>query len=735
MSEQADPTLTRSKSKTKPSAPAAEPSPVERLPIFQSAVDIADRRIVSGWAYNSADPEERVAVLISANGEVIGRVIADGHREDLMQAGIGDGVHAFYFPVEGRLADNDEYFIDVTREATGEHLAHSPILLEALETIPLPEPAAPIEMAAEPPPAEPEPEPEPPPESQHTPDVRFAPEPPHPPESQRALGPLIGCLDRLTRTRLQGWAMEEGNADHHVGLVVTANGKVITHLLANRLRPDLRDAGFGDGRHAFDVLLPELSALVTHEVHVRRQADGAELEGSPVILPAASAFDADAERSFAALLADLDGDTGEDRALAFLAQQTDLLISRRADRDSSRAAREAQSLFRRRWGKLATDDPITQSFAAAPAARALVIDDKVPAAGRDAGSVAILSHVRALKALGYEVSFIAARAMDDTAKAEALRAAEEIACYAAPYYYSVEDVLRRQAGSFNVVYLHRLSNAADYLSLVRTYQPKARIVFSVADLHHLRTARQGEVQQRPELVEFSRHMAFREFTMARMADAVITHSPVEARMLAEQMKPGKIHIVPWAVPPRPTAVPFAERAGLAVIGQFGHPPNPDAVFWLIRHVMPLVWAQDPAIACLIVGHDWTAASLAGSDARVHVIGPVDELSEIFGKVRLTVAPLRFGAGIKGKVLESFAAGIPCVMSPIAAEGIPLTPPLTDLVADGAQSMARIILKFHRDEGANDAARDAGLGLVARETTEERVIAAMGGAIPPAKRSD
>jgi glycosyltransferase involved in cell wall biosynthesis len=530
---------------------------------------------------------------------------------------------------------------------------------------------------------------------------------------------------------MAGWAMEEGDNDHHVGLVVTANGRIISHLLANRFRQDLKDAGLGDGRHGFDILLPELSALITHQVHVRRLADGAELTGSPVILPAATAFDADAERSFAALLADLDADTGEDRALAFLVQQSDLLISRRADRDSSRAARQAQSLYRRRWGKLAIEDPMAARFAAAPAARALVIDDNVPAADRDAGSVAILSHIRALKALGYEVGFVAARAMEHTIRAKALEEAEAVTCYVAPFYYSVEDVLKRQAGSFNVVYLHRLSNAADYLGLVRTHQPKARIVYSVADLHHLRLTRQGEVQQRPELVEFSRHMAFREFTMARLADAVITHSPVEARMLAEKMKSAKVHVVPWAVSPKPCGVPFAQRAGIAVIGQFGHPPNPDAVFWLIRNVMPLVWAQNPAVRCLIVGHDWTPASLADTDSRVEVVGAVDDLADIFARVRLTVAPLRFGAGIKGKVLESFAAGIPCVMSPIAAEGITLPAPLPDLVADGARSMARIILKYHDDEEANRAAEEAGLALIARETTEERVIKAMSKAIPAA----
>jgi len=102
---------------------------------------------------------------------------------------------------------------------------------------------------------------------------------------------------------------------------------------------------------------------------------------------------------------------------------------------------------------------------------------------------------------------------------------------------------------------------------------------------------------------------------------------------------------------------------------------------------------------------------------------------VFSRVRLTVAPLRFGAGIKGKVLESFAAGIPCAMSAVAAEGIPLPPILQPLVAENAVEMARIILTMQRDEAANAAAARAGLVLVEAEMSEARVLEAMAAVLP------
>ena len=121
-----------------------------------------------------------------------------------------------------------------------------------------------------------------------------------------------------------------------------------------------------------------------------------------------------------------------------------------------------------------------------------MIDDRVPRSDRDAGSIAILSHMQSLRRLGYEVvltpaiEFVAAD--HDTTALDAIG----VTCCRSPYYGSIEEVLRRQAGEFDLTYLHRISNAAKYGGLVRYHNPKALQIFSVADLHHLRYARQAE---------------------------------------------------------------------------------------------------------------------------------------------------------------------------------------------------------------------------------------------------
>ena len=661
-------------------------------------LDRADRKAITGWALDPFTPQTRVALAIKANGEIIGRVTADEHRRDLEQAGKGDGRCSFRFAALKMLAPDVEYRIEVCRESDNRQLPGSPMTMPAIEA-PKPKPApAPV-----------------------TP----------PPPSQEAVGDLAGSLDSVSRQRVTGWAQDPGHPARRVGLAVSIDGRVVGRLLADRFRSDLQQAGIGDGHHAFDFMLPKLSPFARHEVQLKREVDGRDLPGSPFILEPAGTLDAETEAGLAGLLADIDTDEGERRALAFLAEQTEQLLARRAERDSGRLARQAQAEFRRRWAGSTQDAADMTPVPEAPRPRVLFVDEYVPFAGRDAGSVAILSHMRAVAALGYEVSFVAARALDAADKLKALADAEGITVFGAPFYYSVEDVLKRQAGTFDAVYLHRIINARAYLALVQIHHPKARIIYSVADLHHVRLARQGEIQQRPELVAHSRAVAFTEFAAAAQAHAVITHSPVEAKLLGERVLANKVHVVPWTVPVRPCAVPFADRAGLAVVSQFGHPPNPDSVYWLTRHVMPLIWEQDPLFRCLIAGYGWAPDSLPNRDERVEIVGPVDDLMEVFSRVRLTVAPLRFGAGIKGKVLESFAAGIPCVMSAVAAEGINLPPVLQALVAGNAEEMARIILNLQGDEDANAAAAQAGLALVAAESSEERVLEAMTAILPKA----
>jgi hypothetical protein len=219
-----------------------------------------------------------------------------------------------------------------------------------------------------------------------------------------------------------------------------------------------------------------------------------------------------------------------------------------------------------------------------------------------------------------------------------------------------------------------------------------------------------------------------ELNAASYADAVITHSSFEAELLRQWTPRDKIHLVPWAVPVKPTAIPLAQRRGVAFIAHYGHQPNVDAAHWLIDAIMPELAKLDPTIPCLLVGSHMPASLSASARAPVEAVGGVDDLATIFDRVRLTIAPLAFGAGIKGKVLDSLAAGIPCLCTPVAAEGLDLPPLLTAQVATTPSQIAAGIARLHNDEALNPLCSEAGLSYIAENMSDAAIDAALQAAV-------
>ena len=525
-------------------------------------------------------------------------------------------------------------------------------------------------------------------------------------------GPLHGNLDGLDGNSLTGWAFDPEHPDTPVILEVLDGAKLVARLTANRFRADLEAAGIGDGRHGFELQLARsLSPDVRHELRVRRVSDGKDLVGSPLAIEPHGRRDLvkDTRRTIE-MAANTASDPGTmDALLDTLLQGVDRIRRLRATQQSEPG--DSRLLVR-------------PKPAAARPKRALVVDDLLPRQNRDAGSNAILSHMAALRALGWEIEFVASGELSRGDDAVAALKAWGVTCHRSPQISSVEEVLRRKRNMYDLVYLHRLSNTEAYAPLVRAWQNKARIVYSVADLHHVRTARQAQIHRTDELAEAAVLLKARELNAMRMVDKVITHSLAEAEYLSREAPGIQVHVVPWALQPMERSVSLANRQGIAFIGGMRHAPNPDAVRWLAAEIMPRVWARDPALECFLVGADWHAPVWGRIDPRIQLLGQVERLDTVFDKVRLTVAPVRFGAGIKGKVLDSFAAGVPCVMTPIAAEGIPLTGVLPSAVSDDPAVLADLILALHGEAERNAAHAADGLALVRAYYTEDAVAAAL-----------
>jgi glycosyltransferase involved in cell wall biosynthesis len=523
---------------------------------------------------------------------------------------------------------------------------------------------------------------------------------------------VVGYLESADRRVIQGWAYRPTQPHLPVRLDIVANGAVLARTVANLPRPDVRDAGFGHGRCGFSVTLPApLPALRRHEISVRATG-GAMLAGAPVVLDPGIAPELLLTGGLGALIAAAaKGGTRQDTAALGAALEA-----------AGRQLQAAPARPVRRGGSKNL---------------ALVIDEAWPEASRDAGSNAVLSHMAALQALGYQVAFCASGGPPADAGAQAamlaLRA-QKIDCYGQDGA-TVEAVIRALAAEgLALVYLHRLAAASAYTGLARLHAPAAKVVYAVADLHHLRLRRQAHAQARPELLLRANSVQAAEFWAMRMADAVITHSAAERDYLACELPMANVHVVPWAVPARGVPRDDGSRTDIAFIGGAGHAPNADAVAFLAAHVMPAVWAAQPDIRCLIIGENWPVARLAAMDPRMIGAGRVRDLAETLARARITVAPLRFGAGIKGKVLESFALGLPCVMTPIAAEGLNLTPDLTHAVADPGDFATRL-LEIYTAPARRRRLRQAGRALLRANWSDIAVreaMAALVGAVQPSE---
>ena len=146
--------------------------------------------------------------------------------------------------------------------------------------------------------------------------------------------------------------------------------------------------------------------------------------------------------------------------------------------------------------------------------------------------------------------------------------------------------------------------------------------------------------------------------------------------------------------------------------------------------MPAVRKRKSDIECLLVGSDMPEHLRRLCKDGVVAIGYVEDLAEIFDRVRLTVAPLTYGAGVKGKVIDSLGAGLPCVFTPIAAEGLDLPKALQACIAESADALAALICNLHDNEQDNDACARAGLDYVKAAFSNETLDAAMRDVLGP-----
>ncbi|MCE7878113.1 MAG: glycosyltransferase [Betaproteobacteria bacterium PRO3] len=324
-----------------------------------------------------------------------------------------------------------------------------------------------------------------------------------------------------------------------------------------------------------------------------------------------------------------------------------------------------RAVFAKRWADVLArhrsngDAPSLEADRAARA-RVLVIDANMLTPDRDSGSMRMQAILELLVELGAKATFVADNLEFREPYVSALREAG-VEVWSRPWVRSIPELLAKRGREFDVVVLSRHYVAAKHLASVRRFAPRARVVFDTVDLHFLRNERRSELEAKDGAPQpASDREREQELDLVRRADLTLVVSPVERDLLARLVPSARVEVLTNIHEPRSRGKTFAQRRGIVFIGSFRHPPNADAVAWYAREVLPLLRARMPGVATTIVGADPPASVRALAAPDLVIAGYVEDLDPLFGSARVSVAPLRYGAGVKGKVNLAMSYGVPVV---------------------------------------------------------------------------
>ena len=360
-----------------------------------------------------------------------------------------------------------------------------------------------------------------------------------------------------------------------------------------------------------------------------------------------------------------------------------------------------QPKFRSRWGATIRRFPPTMAPDLAKdrgvALRALVIDAQPPQPDRDAGSYAAIQEMRLLQRLGVKLTFVPENMAYLGNYTEDLQRMG-VECLYAPFQVSIESIIEERGGEFDFIYITRYSVAKRYLDVIRRAAPQAKIVFCNADLHFLREVRAAIAARSPELMQKAVATREEELDVVRRVDVTLSYTDTEAAVIASHLlDSANVMKCPWVVETSPRTPPFKGRKGVAFLGSFNHPPNEEAVLFFIHQVMPELRLALPGVKFNIYGSAMPdrVRALAGEDVIPE--GYAEDVADVYDACRVFVAPLVSGAGIKGKVIGALAAGVPCVISPLAAEGVGVSAGAEAIVAETVGAWVRGIVALHENE--------------------------------------
>ena len=366
--------------------------------------------------------------------------------------------------------------------------------------------------------------------------------------------------------------------------------------------------------------------------------------------------------------------------------------------------------------------------------RALLIDFETPKPDTDSASLDTVYYLKMLQRLGYKVAFIANDLKHTRRYTENLQRFG-VECLYEPYVVSVGNYLREYGAIYELVFMQKVYFVNEYFQQAKKFCVNAKLIFNTVDLHYVREQRYAEIEDSELLRRGARRTRLIELGIMRQSDATIVISQEEKRILEREAPDIRAFCIPYVREPRPFTNDFAARKDIVFIGGFNHLPNIDAVKYFIKEVLPLVRQKLPDVIFRIVGSNIPGmvfkeeeVNELAAEPGVEIVGFVDELDSTFNECRISVAPLRFGAGIKGKIGTSLCCGVPCVATPIAVEGMNLEHRTNILIGSNADDFAEQVVSIYTDEMLWNRISSAGITFMKEHYSFEKGLQRLRGMI-------
>ena len=355
--------------------------------------------------------------------------------------------------------------------------------------------------------------------------------------------------------------------------------------------------------------------------------------------------------------------------------------------------------------------------------RALVIDACMLTPDQDSGSLRMQRVIDILTGLGCKVTFVADNLEYRKPYVQALQQ-QGVEVQFHPYTRSLAMLLGERGGEFDLVLLSRHYVAAKHMATVRAFAPRALVVFDTVDLHFLREERLAELDASRAAGTAAAAKRAEELALIRRADVTLVVSGVERDLLADLAPQAKVIVLSNIHDRHEQGRPFGQRAGLLFVGGFRHPPNTDAVLWYASEILPRIRRRLPGVKSYIVGADPPATIRALASDDLVIAGFVPDLSPYLEGCRVSISPLRYGAGVKGKVNQAMSFGLPVVATTPSIEGMHLNPGSDVLIGDDAQAFADAVVRVYQDQALWEQLAAGGRDNVSRHFSREVATAAI-----------